>query len=201
MSHLGEAESWPGSHVQRQLLTDRLTMRAFTPNDVDDLVALDRDPLVRRWVDDGSPVNPAAATRSIEYWLEHARRHENAGCWAALSRGSGQFIGWFHLLAPDRDPEGERSLGYRLRPSTWGMGLATEGARALIDHAFATATVRRVTADTLAVHMASRRVMEKSGMQLVRTFRSTWPIRLPGDEQGDVEYEMVRARWRPRLSS
>lgn len=200
MYHVGAPNGSPyesmNGRVQKPLVTNRLTMRAFTLDDVDDLVALDRDPLVRRWVDDGSPVTVAAATTSIEYWLEHARHYENAGCWAALDRASGRFIGWFHLFATDRDRMGERSLGYRLRPSSWGRGLATEGSRALIDHAFALPTVRRVTAETLAVHTASRRVMEKSGMQLVRTFSSSWPVPLPGDGHGDVEYEVVEAHWR-----
>lgn len=194
--HVGAPNESSHGHVQKTLMTSRLTMRAFTLDDVDHLVALDRDPLVRRWVDDGSPATAAAARTSIESWLEHARRYRNAGCWAAEDRTSGQFIGWFHLFATDRDPAGERSLGYRLRRSSWGHGLATEGARALIDHAFAAPTVRSVTAETLAVHMASRRVMEKSGMRYVRTFRSRWPIRLPGDGHGDVEYEVIRPRWR-----
>ena len=47
----------------------------------------------------------------------------------------------------------------------------------------------------MVVNIGSRRVMEKSGMRLVRTFHQDWPYRIPGDEQGDVEYEITRQEW------
>jgi hypothetical protein len=39
-------------------------------------------------------------------------------------------------------------------------------------------------------------VMEKSGMRLIRTFHSEWPVRIPGDEEGDVEYAITYDEWR-----
>jgi len=48
----------------------------------------------------------------------------------------------------------------------------------------------------MVVHVASRRVMEKSGMRLVRSFVADWPVRIPGDEHGDVEYAITRDEWR-----
>ena len=36
---------------------------------------------------------------------------------------------------------------------------------------------------------------EKSGMRQVRTFHAEWPVRISGDEYGDVEYEITRADW------
>jgi hypothetical protein len=29
----------------------------------------------------------------------------------------------------------------------------------------------------------------------VHTFQADWPIRIPGDEHGDVEYTLDRAQW------
>ena len=55
--------------------------------------------------------------------------------------------------------------------------------------------VDRIVAETMAVHVASRRVMEKAGMRYIRTFRTTWPVHIPGDEAGDVEYAITRAEW------
>jgi RimJ/RimL family protein N-acetyltransferase len=53
--------------------------------------------------------------------------------------------------------------------------------------------VARVVAQAMAVHTASRRVREKSGLTLVRTVHQAWPDRIPGDEHGDVEYALPRA--------
>jgi RimJ/RimL family protein N-acetyltransferase len=50
------------------------------------------------------------------------------------------------------------------------------------------------------VHTASRRVMEKVGMRLVRTFFADWPDHIPGDEHGDVEYAVTRNEWAARIN-
>jgi RimJ/RimL family protein N-acetyltransferase len=47
----------------------------------------------------------------------------------------------------------------------------------------------------MVVNTASRRVMEKAGLRYVRTFRINWPVRVPGDEEGGVEYAVDRAQW------
>ena len=47
----------------------------------------------------------------------------------------------------------------------------------------------------MVVNVASRRVMEKAGLRFVRTFHADWPVRIPGDEQGDVEYAIDRGEW------
>jgi RimJ/RimL family protein N-acetyltransferase len=53
----------------------------------------------------------------------------------------------------------------------------------------------------MAIHTASRRVMEKSGMRFVRTFRSEWPVKVRGDELGDVEYAITHAEWKAQRES
>ncbi len=37
--------------------------------------------------------------------------------------------------------------------------------------------------------------MEKAGLRYVRTFHADWPVKIPGDEEGDVEYALDRAQW------
>ena len=89
----------------------------------------------------------------------------------------------------------EPELGFRIVRAAWGRGLATEGSRALIRQAFERLGARRVVAETMVVHAASRRVMEKAGMRLARTFHQPWPDPIPGDEHGDVEYAIDREAW------
>jgi RimJ/RimL family protein N-acetyltransferase len=47
----------------------------------------------------------------------------------------------------------------------------------------------------MVINTASRRVMEKSGLRFARTFHAEWPVRIPGDEHGDVEYALDRDEW------
>ena len=96
-------------------------------------------------------------------------RLDRLGSWAAESAASREFLGWFHLRpGPDGDPANVE-LGYRLRRPAWNQGYATEGSRALISMGFSDLGVGRVYAHTMAVNTASRHVLEKCGLALVRT--------------------------------
>jgi RimJ/RimL family protein N-acetyltransferase len=175
--------------------TERMVLRQFTMDDVDAVLALDSDPAVRTFVEDGEPVNRDEVTITIEHWLRYYERSDDYGFWAAIEKSSGEFLGWFHFRPRQGTPSDEPELGYRLVSSAWGKGYATEGSRALIDKGFASPAVSRVVAGTLAAHTASRRVMERSGLRHTRTFPTEWPVRLPGDEHGEVEYAITRAEW------
>jgi RimJ/RimL family protein N-acetyltransferase len=184
------------------LETERLILRQFTADDVDSLVELDGDPDVMFYVTGGRSTPRAEVENElIPAYLALYRRHDGYGYWAAVEKSTGDFVGWFHFRPAEGHPDDEPELGYRLRRSAWGKGYATEGSIALIDKGFREYGVRRVVAEAMAVHTSSRRVMEKAGMHLVRTFHADWPYRIPGDEHGDVEYEITFEEWdgrRPR---
>jgi len=178
------------------LRTERLVLRRLTIDDVDHLTELDADPEVMRFISGGRATpREQIATDVLPRFLAYYERPHGHGFWAAIERSSGEFLGWFHLRPGPGVPSGEPELGYRLRRSAWGRGLATEGSRALIEYAFAELGARRVAASTLAVNLASRRVMEKAGLRFVRGFHGDWPQRIEGDEHGDVEYALTRAEW------
>jgi RimJ/RimL family protein N-acetyltransferase len=178
------------------LETDRLVLRQFTAADLDNLVELDSDPDVMRYITGGRPT-PREEVRDevLPAFLAYYERFAGYGFWAAVEKATGQFLGWFHLRPPEGANPDEPELGYRLLRSAWGKGYATEGSRALIRKAFTELGARRVYAETMAVNRGSWRVMEKVGMRLVRTFRQPWLDRIEGDEHGDVEYALTRAEW------
>jgi RimJ/RimL family protein N-acetyltransferase len=178
------------------LETDRLVLRWFTPDDVDVLTELDSDPEVMLRINGGRPTpREEIETDYLPAFLSYRDRFPGYGFFAVHERSTGCFLGWFHLRPHADAPQDEPELGYRLTRPTWGKGYATEGSIALIDKAFGELGARRVYAETMAAHDASRRVMEKAGMHLVRQFHQEWPDRIPGDEHGDVEYEITRAEW------
>jgi RimJ/RimL family protein N-acetyltransferase len=181
------------------LETDRLVLRRFTRDDLDDLVALDADPLVMRYVTGGRPTPRAELEEDVlPAFLAYYERGPGLGFWAAIEKSSGRFLGWFHFR-PDVDaPAGEVELGYRLIRSAWGRGYATEGSKALIDKGFAELGVQRVVASSMFANVASWRVMEKAGLRFVRRFRQPWPYPIEGDEEGDVEYALLRSEWEAR---
>ncbi|TDC78053.1 N-acetyltransferase [Micromonospora sp. KC606] len=178
------------------LEAERLRLRRFTPDDVDNLVELDGDPEVMRFLTGGEPT-PRETVRD-EHLPRILARYDHApdlGRWAAEEWATGEFLGWFALDPSDDGTEAE--LGYRLRRAAWGRGLATEGSRALLRHAFETVGVGRVWAETMAVNVRSRAVMERVGLRYVRTFHLHFDDPIPGTEHGEVEYELLRSEWRP----
>jgi RimJ/RimL family protein N-acetyltransferase len=182
--------------VTTYLETERLTLRRFTPDDLDALLELDSDPAVMRYITGGRlTTREEMRDDYLPWWLAYYERGGAWGFWAAIERATGAFLGWFHLRPNAEDPPDEPELGYRLVQAAWGMGLATEGSIGLIDKAFTELGARRVYATTMAVNTGSRRVMEKAGMRFVRTFTMPWPDKIEGDEEGDVEYAITREEW------
>jgi RimJ/RimL family protein N-acetyltransferase len=178
------------------LATDRLELRRFTPASGHLLVELDSDAEVMHHITGGLPTSSEEIeTDVLPAFLGYYGRPGGYGFWAAVLRESEEFSGWFHLRPRADAPRDEPELGYRFRRSAWGRGLATEGSRALIHYAFSSCGAARVVAETMVVHTASRRVMEKCGMRMVRTFHAGWPFPIDGDEHGDVEYAITRAEW------
>lgn len=178
------------------LATERLVLLEFTEADADLLIELDSDAEVMRYLTGGRPTPPEVVRdRTLPAILALYRRPPGLGFWAAVDRAGGEFLGWFEFR-PTRDGEvREVELGYRLRRSAWGGGRATEGCQALMEKGFTELGVQRVTANTMAVNAASRRVMEKVGLRHVRTYHGDWPEAIPGSEHGEVEYALTRDQW------
>lgn len=188
--------------MQVYLETERLILRRFTPADADLLVELDSDPEVMRYLS-GGPATPREEIENdiLPAWLRYYERGDRYGFWAAIEKGSGDFIGWFHFRPLGDAPADEPELGYRLLRTAWGKGYGTEGSRALINKGFTEFGVRRVVASTYEDNIGSRRVMEKCGLTFVRTFK--YNAADPSDiwEKDDVEYALTREDWERRQAA
>jgi RimJ/RimL family protein N-acetyltransferase len=189
------------------LETERLLLRRFVEADADLLVDLDSDPAVMRFLSGGvATPRDVIVQEVLPRFLRSYKRYAGLGYWAAIEQATGAFIGWFAFHPHEGGPSDEVELGYRLRRAAWDQGYATEGARALIRKGFAELGVQRVVATTYQDNLASRRVMEKADLRLVRTFRIT-PAELaaagtfqfdPANlwDGDDVEYALSRADWK-----
>ena len=179
------------------LETARLRLRRFTPADLDRLVELDSDPQVMRYITFGVPASRERYEQDIlPYWFEFYESMPLLGFWAAEMRDDGAFVGWFHLR-PDRFDDGEQELGYRLRRPAWGLGLATEGGRAVIAHGFEKVGAAKISARTLAANFGSRRVMQKCGLCFERDFVYPQDVSAgrPEAECAAVKYSITRPQW------
>jgi RimJ/RimL family protein N-acetyltransferase len=80
---------------------------------------------------------------------------------------------------------------------SWGQGYASEALRALLTALLGDAAVRRVVAETMVDHLASRRVMEEAGM----TYQGCRTAVVDGEVQDVVTYaigsELAAGRRQP----
>jgi RimJ/RimL family protein N-acetyltransferase len=181
------------------LETDRLLLRRFTSQDVDNLIDLNSDPEVMRFVPEAAcTTRHEIETEYLPAYLNYYERYAGYGFWAAIEKSTGRFLGWFHLRPRDSSPPDEVELGFRLRQTAWGKGYGTEGSRALLRKGFTQLGMQRVVAEAMTVNTASRRVMDKVGLKFVRSFPLEWPVPVEGQEQGGVEYALSRSEWEER---
>jgi len=176
--------------------TARLRFRPIDAHDVPDLVDLDRDPEVIRYVTSEAPPDATKFHDEILPRWNATFVDSPFGFFAALDRSDSGFLGWFHLR-PDSEGPDVLDLGYRLRRAVWGTGLATEGGRALVDWGFSFTSVRRITGHCLEANVASARVLEKCGMRQVARFVAP-ASRLPGwdeERRRAVGYAIDRSEW------
>jgi len=175
--------------------TARLSLSLVRETDRENLVALERDPEVMRFLNSGRPAPEDSGDEGAGFLMPRGHEH---GVWTAVETRSGAFVGWFSLRCVH---EGVAKLGFRLRRDAWGRGYASEAAQALVAKGFAEMGLQQIVASTMAVNHASRRVMEKAGLAHVRTIFPPWSDPLPGSELGDVEYEIARDAWEATRSA
>lgn len=171
------------------LQTKHLTLSPCSPRDRADFIDLELDPEVMRFLNGGHAVDHERIDPNATFLMP---RGTEPHVWTARRTGTGAFVGWF-CLWPESETLAE--LGYRLRRLDWGQGLASEGALALMNWGFESGGYAKITATTMAVNHASRRVMEKIGMEHARTVPFDTAVPIPGSEHGEVWYEVMRSGW------
>ena len=151
--------------------TERLRLRPWrAADDLPALAALNADAEVMRWVAPNRPLRADESAALLERIEDHWRAH-GYGLWAVEPRAdSAGCIGFAGLAVPSFLPEvlPAVEVGWRLDRAWWGRGLATEAARAIADHAFATLPVDRLICLVDPGNEASRAVATRIGMTLLR---------------------------------
>ena len=151
------------------LNTCRLSLRQLTFADTHDLFELHTDPEVMKYMTMASYQSMQEAERQLQRYINE---YDSIGFgrWAVIRKSDEVFIG----LCGIRSLPGHSApdLGYRLKSQHWGVGYATEAAGAVLHFALHVLGHVRVVAKVLKGNIASIRVLEKIGMQYVRTDRA-----------------------------
>jgi [ribosomal protein S5]-alanine N-acetyltransferase len=145
--------------------TSRLILRKFNEGDVDPVLGFRGDPEVMRFSITGPETREDIQTKYLPSCLRRYSR-DGLGQWAVVRKSDGTCVGECGICAQEVDGEREFEIGYRMRRDCWGIGLATEAARACRDYGFKKAGLRRLISMIESENAASIRVAEKMGMTL-----------------------------------
>ena len=173
------------------LHTARLHLRPFASADVDALFALHSNAYVLRYWDAPPWTERARAERFIATCRQIAE--EGSGVRLAVDRSSdGAFLGWCGLTRYNPEYR-SASLGYCLTDAAWGLGYATEAARALLQWAFDSLDLNRVQAEADTRNAASARVLEKLGFVREGTLREDCVV--DGEVSDSWVYGLLKREW------
>ncbi len=101
-------------------------------------------------------------------WVEAIRiGYEKRGFapWAVVRKKDGILLGYCGCGIIRLDDREECEVGYRIIPSCWGQGYATEAALTCIEYMFTSFSIARLVAVIQPENVASIRVAKKTGMK------------------------------------
>ena len=168
-----------------EIETERLHFRNLTWQDLDDLARIYQDPEVMKYRLHPEPATREQTQEMLEKILSHWQQY-NFGRWAVICSHNQQLIGHcgLEVLAGTSEVE----VNYLLDRTYWGKGLATEAAREALRYGFEELGCDRLVAIAKPENIASRRVMEKAGMQYekdIEYYGVSW-----------VYYKLKRDQWK-----
>jgi RimJ/RimL family protein N-acetyltransferase len=147
------------------LTSSRLGFRCWSDEDLPLAIELWGDPAVTAFI--GGPFSPEAVRARLAQ--EIAQRQQcGLQYWPVFLLDGNRFAGCAGLR-PYRNQQRIFELGIHLRPDFWGNGLATEAARALIDHGFQTLGAESLVAGHHPLNQSSRHVLLKLGFVYTNT--------------------------------
>jgi RimJ/RimL family protein N-acetyltransferase len=176
--------------------TDRLTLRRYVETDYDDLLKLQSDPDVARFLlhDVRTPeqVQEALAGRRADVPLD---TDGQALTVAAILRETGQHVGEVTLFMHNVEHRtGE--LGYVFQPAFHGRGYATEAAVELLRLGFEQLGLHRIIARLDARNTGSAKLLQRLGLRQEAHFvRNEF---LKGEWTDELVFAMLADEWDKR---
>lgn len=141
--------------------SDRCLLSPLRNDDRDDVGRLYANQDVRRFLG-GSLVHEGFNRR-----FEDLRAHSTAKIWTIRLKSTSLFVG---IIGIDKHHDGQdQEVSYQLLPEFWGQGYAREAVSAVIEYAAAVMMLTSIVAETQCANHASRRLLERVGMEPVRT--------------------------------
>lgn len=151
--------------LRKPLYTERFILKPLSREHLNLLIELFTDTEVMRYVA-AKPYTPMKAAAHAKVIIPYEETRASLGTWAVHDKASTTVHGWVALQKLGADIE----VGFRIRRSSWGKGVATEGGSRLVDYCFQDLALEHVVAITWKRNLASQRVIEKIGLRLEKEY-------------------------------
>lgn len=146
--------------------TERLVLRTWEPDDLDEFMRATNTPAVMRWL---GGVWPREEHEAGFERIQSYQRDYGHTLWLVEDRVTEELLGFCGLKRVNSpgagDLTGTAEIGWRLRESAWGRGIAKEAAIASLDLAFGRFGYDEAVAITVEGNGASQGLMRRLGMR------------------------------------
>ena len=181
------------------LETERLILRPVEDSDLDVAIEMFTDPEVMEFLG-GETMSIAAVSEEMPTYTKRCAGGA-IGIWCIVDNSNQEKLGSVFLLplpiekgdtdwdlvVGDQLPNAEIEIVYSLKKSAWGIGVATEAGRRLLQFAFEETTLDEVVAVIDEGNIASQKVLEKIGL-LSQGHRYAYDAECPG-------FAITRQQW------
>ena len=176
--------------------TDRLVLRSFVPDDLDDLFAIQSRPEVTRYLYWDVRTRDEVRTVLEQRLSMNVLKDEgDILALAVVRKDTGRLVGDVNLRwlsAEHRQAE----FGFVFNPSEHGQGFATEAAVAVLDLAFGPVGMHRVIGRMDSRNAASAAVMRKLGLRLEAHFVENEAFK--GEWGDELVFAILAKEWADR---
>ena len=151
--------------------TPRLLLREYVLDDAPSLLKLNNDAKVMRYLTDKNPISLEEAQKIVQT-LQNQYVTYGYGRWAVIEKKTGLHLGWCGLKYREDDKIRGifTDIGYRFEHQYWGVGFATESAKACLSYGFEVLGLQSIIGCADKGNKASRRILEKIGLQFKTDF-------------------------------
>ncbi|MBP1904011.1 RimJ/RimL family protein N-acetyltransferase [Paenibacillus turicensis] len=176
-----------------EIVTDRLVIRSFNPNDWKDLYEYLSDEEVVKF----EPYDTFSENQAIE---EAMRRSQDesfyAVCLKEKLKDNQKIIGNLYLAKGEFDTW---ELGYVFNSKYQGIGYATESAKALVEYAFTNLGARRILAHCSPQNDSSWKLLERLQMRREGLFLENVYFKRDDNEMpiwlDSYQYAILKTEW------
>lgn len=159
-----------------QLITERLFLKELELSDTDKVHALNSLPEVDKYNTLGIPQSLEETQKYVLEWVEAGTKFPRQKYVLCIENQAHAFIGLLGINI-GKPKYRNAEIWYKLHPSYWNQGYATEVAKAALHFCFKELNLHRVEAGCAVENVASSRVLEKIGMKKEGMKRKLLPIR------------------------